>query len=69
MERLEHLLLAIRRLADADAGLDRIRHALAAARTVDTGTIARQHASDPQAIRRAIDEARAAAITGFLTER
>ena len=68
-ERLEHLLLAIRRLADADAGLDRIRHALAAARTVDTGTIARQHTNDPQAIRRAIDEARAAAITGFLTER
>ena len=124
-ERLEHLLLAIRRLADADADavpdrnvgadpridtgagklvsahavptgrpddcrhdvhtvvagglapsasersaiLDGIRHALAAARSVDTGAIARQHGSDPPAIRKAIDEARAAAITGFLTNR
>lgn len=52
-----------------DETLSRIRQALAAAQTVDTGTIAGQHAHNPQAIRHAIDAARHTAITHTLTRR
>lgn len=68
-ERLAQLLRAARRLADAEnarpqpaAVGERIAQTLTAARAVDTGAIARQHASQAQTIKAAIEQARLHAI-------
>ena len=49
--------------------IHRIEQALSAAAAVDTGAIARQHQANPAAIRSAIDDARRAAISGYLVAR
>lgn len=70
-ERMAHLLLAARRLCDpafdSQHGVaTQLMAALQAARAIDAGAIARQHASDPQQIRRAIDTARLQALHASL---
>lgn len=70
-ERMMHLLLAARRLCDpafdSQHGVaTQLMAALQAARAIDAGAIARQHASDPQQIRRAIDTARLQALHASL---
>lgn len=49
--------------------IHRIEGALSAAAAVDTGAIARQHQTNPAAIRSAIDDARREAISGYLVSR
>ncbi|MDO4231189.1 MAG: multifunctional CCA tRNA nucleotidyl transferase/2'3'-cyclic phosphodiesterase/2'nucleotidase/phosphatase [Lautropia sp.] len=66
-ERIAHLLLAARRLCDpafdSQHGVaTRLMAALQAARAIDSGAIAQQHAGDPQQIRHAIDTARLQAL-------
>ena len=49
--------------------IHRIEQALSVAAAVDTGAIARQHQTNPGAIRAAIDDARREAISGYLVSR
>lgn len=70
-ERVAHLMLAARRLCDPDFDSQhgmatRLMAALQAARAIDAGAIARQHAGDPQQIRHAIDTARLQALHASL---
>ncbi|MDO4683191.1 MAG: multifunctional CCA tRNA nucleotidyl transferase/2'3'-cyclic phosphodiesterase/2'nucleotidase/phosphatase [Lautropia sp.] len=65
-ERLDTVLQAALRLADRAAVSPAVEAAAHAAREIDTGQIAKQHAANPQAIRAAIDTARIDAITQAL---
>lgn len=65
-EQLNTLLQAMLRLADETSPPPALLRAAEAARAVDAGLIAQQHAAHPQAIRAAIDTARIDAITQAL---
>lgn len=61
-EQLDTLLQGAMRLVDGSSPAPSLQAAAQAARAIDTGRVAREHASNPQAIRAAIDAARTEAI-------